>query len=29
MLILGAASTAVYLVLNVRYAYALGVMTGC
>ena len=28
MLILGAASTAVYLALNVRYAYALGVMTG-
>jgi predicted PurR-regulated permease PerM len=28
MLILGAASTAVYLALNVRYAYALGVLTG-
>jgi predicted PurR-regulated permease PerM len=28
MLILGAVSTTVYAVLNVRYAYALGVMTG-
>jgi len=28
MLILGVASTAVYLVLHVRYAYALGVLTG-
>jgi predicted PurR-regulated permease PerM len=28
MLILGVASTAVYLLLNVRYAYALGVLTG-
>jgi predicted PurR-regulated permease PerM len=28
MLILGAASTIVYLSLNVRYAYALGVLTG-
>jgi predicted PurR-regulated permease PerM len=28
MLILGLASTAVYLVLHVRYAYALGVLTG-
>ena len=28
MLILGAASTAVYLALHVRYAYALGVLTG-
>jgi predicted PurR-regulated permease PerM len=28
MLILGVASTIVYLALNVRYAYALGVLTG-
>src|ERR1035438_10299054 len=28
MLILGIASTAVYLLLHVRYAYALGVLTG-
>ena len=29
MLILGVVSTIVYLSLHVRYAYALGVLTGC